>query len=185
MSKNHPSVCVCLKPLQKQWFQAQPRKHICWSAEPKSGFFERKSRALPKHTETFRKFHVFPPLVRRVYETPIFIVFSGLHEAPSSKKCTFLKTFKNQGQRNKCSFRKICRIFWGARNPVFVVFSRPQKDRVQLSSFEATKIGFNYAHVSTYRRHICCHASSGTTFLHLSKLTGGTRSRIGKLKFFE
>ena len=76
-------------------------------------------------------------------------VFSSSRSA-IVQKCTFLKTSKNQGQKNKCSLRKICRSFVGPETPVFVVFSRPQKGRVQLNSLEATKIGFNYAPVSIY-----------------------------------
>ena len=38
----------------------------------------------------------------------------------------------------------------GHETPIFVVFRRPQKEGVQLSSLEATRGGFNYAPVSIY-----------------------------------
>ena len=38
----------------------------------------------------------------------------------------------------------------GHETPIFVVFRRPQKEGVQLSSLEVTRGGFNYAPVSIY-----------------------------------
>ena len=113
------------------------------SEEQKSGFFVRKSRASPKHTETFRKDDVFPSLRPRVSETPIFIVFSGLHEARSSKNALFRKPLKTRDREPNAIFERFGAFFGGAETPIFVVFQRLSKNRVQLSSFEPPKIGFN------------------------------------------
>ena len=56
----------------------------------------------------------------------------------------FSETSKNQGQKKKLSFRHICLSFGGGpETPIFVVFSRPQKGGVQLSSLEVTNMGFD------------------------------------------
>ena len=132
--------------------------HLLVRGARKVGFLSENSRFAEAHRDLSQisRFSFFSASCLR---NPYFYSVFWTSRSAIVKKCTFLKTSKNQGQRNKCSFRKICRSFGGPETPVFVVFSRPQKDRVQLSSFEATKIGFNYAPVS-----ICWRVISLSTF---------------------
>ena len=104
---------------------------------------------MSKHTETFRKCLVFPLLARDV-PRPLFCSVFGTSQSGIVEKCTFLKTFKNQGQKQNCIFDIFALVFWGPETPIFIVFSRPQKGGVQVSSLEVTKMGFNYAPVSIY-----------------------------------
>ena len=113
-------VCVCAwNHYKTSGFRHSQGNAFVGPRSPKSGFFERKSRALPKHAETFRKFHVFPSLVRRVYETPIFIVFSGLHEAPSSKNALFWKPLKTRDRETNAVFERFAAVFGGPK-PLFL-----------------------------------------------------------------
>ena len=149
MSKHLPSVCAW-NHYKSSGFRHRQGKTFVGPRSQKREFYWRKSRASPKHTETSRKFHVFPAIMCRVSETPIFIVFSGLHEARSSKNALFWKTLKTRDREEDAFFERFGALSAGREIPVFVVFSRPPEDRVQLSSFEPPKIGFNYAPVSIY-----------------------------------
>ena len=51
------------------------------------------------------------------------------------------------------------RIFAGHETPIFIVFGRPTRIGVQLSSFEMTEKGFNYAPVSIYIYIYVCVAN--------------------------
>ena len=64
---------------------------------------------------------------------------------PSSEK-----TLKTRDREEDAFFERFGALSAGPETPVFVVFSRPPEDRVQLSSFEPPKIGFNYGPVSAY-----------------------------------
>ena len=75
---------------------------------------------------------------------PYFYYFySVFGTSPSAivEKCTFLKTSKPGTE--KLSFRHICLVFLGRETPICVVFSRPPKGGVQLSSLQVTKMGFD------------------------------------------
>ena len=76
-------------------------------------------------------------LLRVKSRNPYFCSVFGMSRSGIVEKCTFLKTSKNHGQKQKLHFRHICLSFLGARNPEFVVFSRPQKGGVQLSSLSS------------------------------------------------
>ena len=129
----------------------EARKSISWSTEPKKrDFFVGKSRALSKHTETFCKFHVFPSFMRGVSETPSLLCFLDFTKRHRQKMHCSENLLTTWDRKTNSVFERVAAVFGGPETPIFVVFSRPQKGRVQLSSLEATKIGFNYAPVSAY-----------------------------------
>ena len=122
MSKNHPTECVCVcawnhyknsgfrhrteksrEPTHGPPPSPKQKKSICWSAEPKKWDFCAKiSRFVEGHRDLSQISH-FSFFVRRVSETPIFEVFSGLHEAGSSKNALFWKPLKTR-DRQKIAF---------------------------------------------------------------------------------
>ena len=87
MSKNHP-VCVP-ETTTKTVVSGKPRKSISWSAEPKKWVLCAKILRFVEAHRDLSQISRFSSFLRRVSETPIFIVFSGRHEARSSKNALF------------------------------------------------------------------------------------------------
>ena len=120
-----------------------PSKSVSWYTEAKKWVLLAKiSRFVEAHRD-LSEISCFFFFSASWLRNPYFCSVFWNSRSAIVEKRPFLKTSKNQGQRSKCIFRKIWSIFGGSETPVFVVFSRPQEDRVQLSSLEAPKIGFN------------------------------------------
>ena len=90
-------------------------------------------------------FILLPRMSRNTYFYSVFDTSQSI----VAKNALFWKPLKNR-DRKKCIFDIFERIFAGHETPNFIVFGRPPKSGVQLSSLEMTEMGFNYAPVSIY-----------------------------------
>ena len=143
MSKKHPSVCVCAcvcapgtttktvvsgiaqrNPVNRPSPPPPPAlnkgKHFLVRGAQKVGFLSENFALcrIEAHRDLSQMSRFFL-LLRVTSRNPFFVVFSGRHEAGSSKNARFLKPSKNQRQKRKLHFRHICLSFLGARNPYF------------------------------------------------------------------
>ena len=104
---------------RKTVVSGKPSRRIFWSEEPKKWVFCAKiSRFAEAHRDLSQRSR-FPSLMRRVSETPIFIVFSGLHEARSSKNALFRKPLKTRDREENAFFERFG-AFSGVPKPLFL-----------------------------------------------------------------
>ena len=89
-------------------------------------------------------------LLPRTSRNPYFYSVFDTSQSSVAKNALFWKPLKNRDRKKKCIFDIFERIFAGHKTPIFIVFGRPPKSGVQLSSLEMTEMGFNYAPVSIY-----------------------------------
>ena len=88
---------------------------------------EKISRFVEAH-RALSQFSRFSFICASGLRNPYFYSVFGTSPSAIVEKCTYLKTSKNQGQKNKLSFRHICLAFFGSRNPYFCsVFEAPQR----------------------------------------------------------
>ena len=130
-------------------FRHSTEKHFLVREVQKVGFLS-ENLALCRSTQRPLANVSFFLRLRVTSRNPYFCSVFGTSQSGIVEKCTFLKTSKNQGQKKKCIIDIFALVFWGPETPIFIVFSRPQKSGVQLSSLEVTKMGFNYAPVSMH-----------------------------------
>ena len=110
---------------------------------PKSGeICDEFSRIIEAHKALSHFSHFafgFASCLRNLYFYSVF----GTSPDATAEKGTFPKPPKNQGQKKKLNFQHLCPFLGGHEAPMFVVFERPPKGWVQLSSLEVAKMGFN------------------------------------------
>ena len=107
------------------------------------------SRFAEAHRDVSKK-STFFILLRLTSRNPYFYSVFDTSQSSIVKNALFWKPLKNRDRKKKCIFDIFERIFAGHETPIFIVFGRPPKSGVQLSSLEMTEMGFNYAPVSIY-----------------------------------
>ena len=135
MSTNNPSAHAS-NHYKNSGFRQAKEKHFLVRGAKKSFFLRVK---ISRFVEAHRDLSHSASCLRNTYFYSVF----WTSRSAIVEKCTFLKTSKTRDREANAVFERFAAVLGGPETPFFVVFSRSPKDRVQLSSLEATKIGFN------------------------------------------